>query len=216
MPESFWGKLAKIMPSRLNSLKIFFRSSAIIIALAMLSACFDLAEENFVENGERFFEINDRVSAMPFSSPNVVQQTTGSASFDGAALMGCGPQHHVTVLAGDATVHVNFDGLTYVSGNIRNLAGVADTNVVVAGSGPFDNYSGQIDLYNGAVGASNSVSVGNCGALIGNGDTIVMNGTMNGEFRGNGVIRAIDLADRSSGSVNGSDRSIGVTVLAER
>lgn len=58
--------------------------------------------------------------------------------------------------------------------------------------------------------------MGNSGALIGNGDTIVTNGTMNGEFRGNGVIRAIDLADRSSGSVNGSDRSIGVTVLAER
>ena len=194
----------------------FFKPAAILVAMTTLAACGGSAEDNFVETGQRFFAIDDRVSAMAPSGRNFVQNTSGTANFSGAALIGYGPRYNTTALVGDANVSVNFNGATSVSGSIRDVSGVADANVDISGTGQLDNYSGVINLRNGSVGSDNTLDVDYSGTLNGNGDTIVMDGTLDGTFRGNPAIRAIDIEDVGLGRVNGNSTYIYVGVVAER
>ncbi len=195
----------------------FVKFGAMTLACTTLVACggtsYDDALLERIEDGDRLVS---RVSAMTASGSSVVDNTTGSASFSGVAVIVAGPIDDGAALFGDALVRVNFNGQSNVSGSISNIGGVGNLNLDDEDSGDIDRYSGSLTLSGGSVGSGNQLEVDYAGTIRGNGDTIVFDGNMIGGFSGNPNIRAVTLGDLGGALYNGVNYESFVTIVAER
>lgn len=189
---------------------------AVLVGVTLAGCGGQSFEEDLLQRAEEFDAMAARVDRMALSGPNVVNNTTGSASFSGGAAIIAGTETNATILIGDADVNVNFNGATDVSGSITNVAGLGGANLYIEDSGSLGSYSGNIALSNGFVGPNNYLAVDYAGTLNGNGDRLVLNGTMDGYFLGNPEIRALQIYDSGYGTLNGATSETVVGVIAER
>ena len=181
-----------------------------------LAGCGQSFEDDLLDQLDRYNGVSERVGSMSQSGPRVVDNTSGTARFSGGAYIAAGQYYNATLLVGDANLTVNFDGRTNITGSITNVAGLAGTNLDIAGTGRLDSYDGRLALSNGSVGAGNQLSFDYAGTLRGNGDVLTLGGTMDGSFRGNPQIRALTASDRGLGYLNGGLTSVDIGIVAER
>ena len=195
----------------------FMKFGAMALACTTLVACGGTSyEEALLERMEDGEQLAYRVADMTPSGPLKVDNTTGSASFTGGAVIVAGPIDDGAALYGDAFVRVNFDGQSSVSGSISNVGGFGNVDFDDEDSGNIDRYSGTITLSDGSVGSGNQLEVDYIGTLRGNGDTIVFDGNMTGGFSGNPNIRAVTLGSIEDASYNGQYYPSLVVIVAER
>lgn len=170
-----------------------------------------------LDRTQDFDALLDRVDRISPTGAANMENATGRASFTGVSTVGVDASFDVfgnlqgdAILIGNSVVDVNFNNGA-VGGAVTNLFGVDDR-------GNIDEYSGEFDLSGGSIGVGrhNAFSSDFDGTIRGNGDTITSSGTMDGLLLGNPDVRALDMAGVGSGSLNGSNVTVIVTVTAER
>lgn len=145
------------------------------------------------------------VPAMPLM-PDASLPEGGTVAFNGSAAIRVEIPAAPLVLAGDATVTLDFDmGLT--GGSVTNVFGETITGTVA-------DYTGQIALTGGMPGADLNVSY--AGTLEGGGTTLVFGGALAGHLLGD-PLGALAIADLEAAiDADGTTQSGTMIIVAEK
>ncbi len=147
------------------------------------------------------------VMGMPMTEAGNIP-ATGTADFTGSVTIRAETSPATSVLAGDATITMDFDGAEPVTGTFGNFFGTGPDGVL-------RDYSGSATISDGSIGPGNEWSLDYSGALTATGQSFILDGTVTGDFLGNPVTAIAGSALEAQVNYNGTITDAVVTVVGE-